>query len=53
MNFLHEICEEIHDAVQDHHADLIAYLAKELSLDENEAGKDIDVIFSWLQQFEM
>lgn len=51
MTFLAETCQNIRNTLHAHHADLLAYLRKELSLDENEAEKDIEMIFSWLQQF--
>lgn len=51
MCFLQEICQEIYDAFHDCHVNFMTYTEKELSLDENEAGKDIDTISAWLQQF--
>lgn len=51
MNFLLETCADINASVQRCQADLVGYLEKELLLDKKEAGKDIDMISSWLQQF--
>ncbi|KAF8437695.1 hypothetical protein L210DRAFT_3647367 [Boletus edulis BED1] len=48
---LQELCGVIRNTVDNTSADLMKYLEKKLSLDEDEAGKDIDTLLSWLQQF--
>ncbi|KAG6370112.1 hypothetical protein JVT61DRAFT_9026 [Boletus reticuloceps] len=50
-DMLQDLCGDICVTVHDCRADLMKYLEKELSLDEDEAGKDIDTLLSWLQQF--